>query len=96
VRNIKGKHRPVVNESDRAGVVAGLESVDYVVKFGEDTPERLIRALRPDILVKGSDWKNKGIVGADFIKCYGGKVFTVDLAKGRSTTNIIRKIIETS
>lgn len=94
VRSIKGKFRPIVNEKDRAGVIAGLESVDYVVVFRDVTPDKLIRALKPDILVKGSDWKNKGIVGADFIKSYGGKVATVKLAKGRSSTNIIRKIIE--
>jgi rfaE bifunctional protein nucleotidyltransferase chain/domain len=95
VRKIKGNTRPIVDEKDRAGVLAALESVDFVVIFKEDTPLRIIRELKPDILIKGSDWNKKTIVGADFLKSYGGKVKTVKLAQGRSTTGIIRKIIET-
>ncbi len=60
-------------------MIAALEYVDYVTIFDEDTPEALLRLLRPDILVKGSDWGKKNIVGADFVKSYGGKVLTVDL-----------------
>ena len=82
VKRIKGPHRPVVNEFDRARVLAGLESVDFVAIFNEETPLKLIQALKPDRLIKGSDWKNKGIVGSDFVKSYGGKVLTVNLAKG--------------
>ncbi|MFA5275777.1 MAG: D-glycero-beta-D-manno-heptose 1-phosphate adenylyltransferase [Candidatus Omnitrophota bacterium] len=96
VRSIKGLKRPVVNEFDRARVLAGLQSVDFVVVFDEKTPLTVIRALEPDVLVKGSDWKGKGIVGADFVKSYGGKVKTVKLAKGRSTTNLIKKIAKTN
>ena len=95
VKRIKGPNRPVVNEFDRARVLAGLESVDFVVIFNEETPLKLIQALKPDLLIKGSDWKNKGIVGSDFVKTYGGKVLTIKLAKGRSTTNLIKKIAKT-
>ena len=95
VKRIKGPHRPVVNEFDRARVLAGLESVDFVAIFNEETPLKLIKALKPDLLIKGSDWKNKGIVGSDFVRSYGGKVLTVKLAKGRSTTNLIKKIAKT-
>ncbi|MGA2774786.1 MAG: D-glycero-beta-D-manno-heptose 1-phosphate adenylyltransferase [Candidatus Omnitrophota bacterium] len=96
VRKIKGLGRPVVNEFDRARVLAGLQSVDFVVVFGEKTPLKIIQVLEPDILVKGSDWKGRGIVGADFVKSYGGRVKTVKLAKDRSTTNLIKKIAKTN
>jgi D-beta-D-heptose 7-phosphate kinase/D-beta-D-heptose 1-phosphate adenosyltransferase len=79
---------------DRAKIIAGLESVDYVTLFKEDTPFKTIKNLKPDILVKGSDWGKNNIVGANFVKGYGGKVSTVKLARGRSTTNLIKKIIE--
>lgn len=95
VKRIKGPNRPVVNEFDRARVLAGLESVDFVVIFNEDDPLKLIRALKPDVLIKGSDWENKGIIGSDFVRSYGGKVLTVKLAQGRSTTNLIKKIAKT-
>ena len=95
VRRIKGLNRPVVNQNDRAAVIAGLESVDFVAIFNEDTPLKTIQALAPDILIKGSDWKKDNIVGAEFLKTYGGKVLTVNLARGRSTTNLIKKIVET-
>lgn len=95
VRKIKGKGRPIVNELDRARVLAGLESVDYVVIFGRETPLEIIKALKPDVLIKGSDWKNKGIVGSDLVKSCGGKVLTINLASGRSTTNLIKKIGKT-
>jgi len=92
VKKIKGLNRPIVNEFDRARVLAGLQSVDFVVIFNEETPLKLIQALKPDVLIKGTDWKNKGIVGSDFVKSYGGKVLTVKLARGRSTTNIFKEI----
>ena len=95
VKKIKGPNRPIVNEFDRARVLAGLQSVDFVVIFYEETPLKLIQTLKPDVLIKGSDWKNKGIVGSDFVKSYGGKVLTVKLAKGRSTTNLIKQIAKT-
>jgi len=92
VRRIKGKMRPLVNEKFRAGVIAALESVDYVIIFEEDTPLKLIKSLKPCILVKGSDWQEENIVGRDFVKSYGGKVMTIKLIKGFSTSNLLKKI----
>ncbi|MBI4708562.1 MAG: D-glycero-beta-D-manno-heptose 1-phosphate adenylyltransferase [Candidatus Omnitrophica bacterium] len=92
IRKIKGKLRPIVNENDRIRVISGLQSVDYAVLFKENTPLNLITAIKPDVLVKGADWSKNNIVGADFIKSYGGKIKTINLAKGRSTSSIIEKI----
>jgi D-beta-D-heptose 7-phosphate kinase/D-beta-D-heptose 1-phosphate adenosyltransferase len=69
-----------------------LHAVDYVVLFHEDTPDKLIRQVRPDVLVKGADYKISEIVGADFVRSYGGKVRRVKLTKGSSTSTIIRKL----
>jgi len=91
VKKIKGNSRPIVPEIDRLRVVAGLESVDYVIAFKETTPLNAIATLKPDILVKGSDWKNN-IVGSDFVSSYGGRVCAIKLIPGRSTTNLIKKI----
>lgn len=96
VRKIKGPSRPIVCQKDRAEVIASLNSVDYVVTFGEATPLRLIKAIRPRVLVKGADWKVGSIAGADFVKSYGGRVVAISLVKGRSTTGLIRKIKERS
>lgn len=93
IRRIKGDKRPIIPEMDRAGIVAGLTSVDYTVLFNEDTPLNTIKTLKPDIIVKGSDWSEDKIVGADFVRSYGGKVRTIRLIKGRSTTNFIEKIV---
>ena len=92
IRRIKGPRRPVIKEHDRLRLISALESVDYAVLFSGDTPIRLIRSIKPDILIKGSDWDKAGIVGADFVSSYGGKVETVRLLNGRSTTNLIKKI----
>jgi D-beta-D-heptose 7-phosphate kinase/D-beta-D-heptose 1-phosphate adenosyltransferase len=92
VRKIKGKLRPLVKQNDRLSVLAALESVDYVFLFNEETPLRVIRELKPDILIKGADWNKNNIVGADIVRKLGGRVLTVKLAKGRSTTNLIKKI----
>lgn len=89
VRKFKGKNRPIQNEKDRARILDALKPVDYVVLFSEETPERLIRMIRPDILVKGADYKVSEIVGAEFVKSYGGKVKRIPLQKGRSTSKII-------
>lgn len=93
VRRIKGKGRPVVGEKDRAEVLSALVSVDYVVVFKEETPIKLIEAIRPDLLVKGADWKSGEIVGEDMVKEYGGRVRRITLAKGRSTTDILKKAL---
>lgn len=92
VRKIKGNKRPIVCQGDRMKVIAALESVDFVTMFGEDNPLNTIKMLKPGILVKGADWGKDDIVGAGFVKSYGGKVKTIKLAKGRSTTNLINKI----
>lgn len=92
VRRIKGDKRPLINEKDRLNVIAALESVDYAVLFNEDTPLRVIKLLKPDILIKGADWNKTRVVGGNFVLSYGGRVVTLKLAKGRSTTNLIKKI----
>lgn len=93
IKKIKTNNRPVVGQDDRLKVVAALGCVDFVILFNEENPLKLIKALKPDILVKGSDWSKKRIVGADFVGSYGGKVLTINLVKGRSTSSIIEKII---
>jgi rfaE bifunctional protein nucleotidyltransferase chain/domain len=93
IRRIKGPKRPVNRSPDRAAVLAALASVDYVCSFGEDTPYRMIRRLLPDVLVKGADWKKAKIVGSDVVKANGGSVRTVRLTPGRSTTNVIARVL---
>lgn len=93
VKKIKAKNRPVVGQADRLKTVAALASVDFAVLFSEDNPLKLIKALKPDILIKGADWDKKRIVGADFVESYGGKVKTVNLVRGRSTSALIEKIV---
>lgn len=92
VKRIKGPSRPIVPQIDRAAVVSSLACVDHVIIFGGDTPIKLINKIRPSVLVKGADWKVGSIAGADFVRSYGGKVSTVTLVRGRSTSDIIRKI----
>jgi len=92
VSRIKGKDRPIVDEISRSRVLAALEFVDIVVLFNEDTPLALIELLNPDILVKGKDYDISNIVGADYVLHHGGKVETIELTKGLSTTNVINKI----
>ncbi len=92
VRKIKGPTRPVNHEKDRTEVLSEFTSVDAVILFSEETPEKLIHALKPDVLVKGADWKIKDIVGAEFVQSYGGSVKRIKFEQGRSTTNTIKKI----
>jgi rfaE bifunctional protein nucleotidyltransferase chain/domain len=94
IRRIKGPKRPVNRAADRAAVLAALASVDYICSFGEDTPYRMIRRLVPDVLVKGADWKKTEIVGSDVVTGHGGAVRTVRLTPGRSTTNVIRRVLQ--
>ncbi|MGC8595805.1 MAG: D-glycero-beta-D-manno-heptose 1-phosphate adenylyltransferase [Candidatus Kryptoniota bacterium] len=94
VQRIKGRNRPIVPEEDRAFVLSNLNSVDYVCLFSEDTPYETIRLIKPDILVKGADWKIENIVGRDIVEQRGGKVVTINYVSGKSTTNIIQRIIE--
>lgn len=90
VRRIKGGQRPIQKQKDRAIILLALKAVDYVVLFGEDTPEKLIRLIKPDVLVKGADWRISEIVGSDFVRSYGGKVRRVKLTRERSTSGIIQ------
>ena len=92
VRRLKGPSRPVNDEKARAFVLAGLECVTAVVLFDEDTPYNLIKTVQPDVLVKGSDYKPEDIVGYDIVMAKGGKVVTVDLVEGFSTTRTIEKM----
>ncbi|OQZ01671.1 MAG: D-glycero-beta-D-manno-heptose 1-phosphate adenylyltransferase [Candidatus Brocadia sp. UTAMX2] len=94
VRSQKGPTRPFVSEADRAKMLAALEDVTYVVPFDELTPLNLIKAVRPDVLVKGEDWKNAGAVGGEFVESYGGKVVYAPFVEGVSTTNIVSRIIK--
>lgn len=96
VRRIKGPSRPVAGLRDRQEVIAALESVDYVTSFPETTPLRLISKLKPDLVVKGGDWKVKDIVGREAVAAYGGKAISVKYRKGYSTSSIIRKIKKSS
>jgi D-beta-D-heptose 7-phosphate kinase / D-beta-D-heptose 1-phosphate adenosyltransferase len=94
IQKLKGPKRPVVNESDRVGVLEELESIDYLIRFGEDTPIDLIRAIKPDVLVKGADYKKEQVVGWEVVEAAGGKVALAPLIDGRSTSNVIQRILE--
>ena len=91
VKKIKGKDRAINRESDRAKVLSSLYFVDYITSFNETTPENLIKKVRPDILVKGGDWKIEDIVGSSFVRSYGGKIKRIPFVKGYSTTSIIER-----
>ena len=88
----KSSSRPVFKETDRAEVLSALASVDYIVLFDEPTPKLLIEQIKPDILVKGGDYKINEIVGREVLQKYGGKVVVLPLVPGYSTTQIINKI----
>lgn len=92
VSAIKGPSRPVIHEADRARVLAALEAIDAVVLFDEDTPLSLIDAIRPDVIVKGSDYTEEQVVGGKEVKSWGGKVALIDIVPGRSTSGIIEKL----
>lgn len=92
VKKIKGEKRPVIHQKQRACVVAALQMVDYVVLFDAPDPLELIETVCPDVLVKGADWAEDAIVGADFVTARGGRVARIDLAPGISTTTIIQRI----
>ena len=89
---IKGPDRPVNHEADRVMVLSELQSVDYVVVFGEDTPLLLIEAIKPAVLVKGADYSRETVVGHEIVEAHGGRVELIELVQGRSTTNILRKL----
>jgi D-beta-D-heptose 7-phosphate kinase/D-beta-D-heptose 1-phosphate adenosyltransferase len=93
-RSIKQENRPIVSQDQRAEVLAGLECVDYITVFNEPDPLKLIQALKPDVLVKGADWKEEDIIGADVVKEGGGKVVRVDVVPDISTSRIIQRIVK--
>ena len=93
VRRLKGAKRPLCALNDRMKVLSGLSSVDYIVSFSEDTPFEIIQYLKPDILIKGADYKVKDIVGNDIVRSYGGTVKRVEYLKGFSVTSLIKKIV---
>lgn len=90
---LKGKGRPLVPQGDRAYILSALTMVDYVTIFDEDTPLELIKIIKPDVLVKGGDYKVENIVGRRFVEQQGGRVLTIPLVPGRSTTEIIDKVV---
>jgi rfaE bifunctional protein nucleotidyltransferase chain/domain len=92
VRKVKGDARPVIGEDERAEVLAALEAVDFVVLFNEPTPRELIAELRPDVLVKGADWGSTEIVGREEVEAAGGRVVSIPLEPGHSTSGILEKI----
>ena len=92
VRRLKGPTRPVQGETARATVMASIASADLVILFEEDTPERLIRAIQPDLLFKGADYRPDQVVGADIVQAYGGQVVLIGLEQGYSTSETIRRI----
>jgi len=92
VARLNGPGRPVRNEAERAYVLAALEAIDLVVLFDQDTPLELVRALRPNVIVKGGDYTVDSIVGASEVQSWGGEVVVVPLTPGQSTTSIIEKL----
>ncbi|HSU66199.1 MAG TPA: D-glycero-beta-D-manno-heptose 1-phosphate adenylyltransferase [Tepidisphaeraceae bacterium] len=94
IQRLKGPKRPIVTEQDRIGVLEELESIDYLIRFGDDTPLKLIEMIRPDVLVKGADYTKERVVGWDVVEGYGGRVALAPLIDGRSTSALIRRILE--
>ena len=92
IKKLKGKGRPIMNEKQRIEIISAIEFVDYVVPFGQPTPEKLIKRIKPDIIVKGGDYKKNEVIGKDIVEKYGGKVYIFPLVKNISTTKIIKKI----
>ena len=92
VKRLKGENRPINNENNRALVLAALSFIDYIIIFEEDTPKNLIEQVKPDILVKGGDYKIEDIVGADFVQKNGGQVLTIPFVDGYSSTKIIQAL----
>jgi D-glycero-beta-D-manno-heptose 1-phosphate adenylyltransferase len=93
VRRIKGDKRPIVDQEKRAEVLAGLACVDYITLFDEPDPYNLIQTLMPDVLVKGADWPEEAIIGADIVKAGGGRVARIDVVPDISTSRIIETIL---
>lgn len=93
VKEIKGESRPLNNENDRAFILSNIIPVDYTIIFDESDPYNLIKAVQPDVLVKGGDWKPEDIIGSDIVLAKGGKVISLRFTEGYSTTGLIKKIV---
>ncbi len=93
VRRFKGPGRPIFDQSERAEVLIAMEPVDFVCVFDEDTPLETILKIHPDVLVKGSDWADKGIVGQEEVEAWGGEVVAVGLIAGQSSTGVIERVL---
>lgn len=91
VKKLKGPTRPIQNEYDRSEILAALKAVDHCILFSEETPLNLIQIIKPNVLVKGGDWKINQIVGSDFVLSYGGTVQSLQFINGKSTTALIEK-----
>jgi len=94
VKRIKGEKRPILKQDERAFILSNLKPVDYVISFDEDTPEKLISEIIPDILVKGADWAVEKIVGREIVEKNGGKVMNIEFANDQSTSKIIDLIVQ--
>jgi D-beta-D-heptose 7-phosphate kinase/D-beta-D-heptose 1-phosphate adenosyltransferase len=92
VQALKGPGRPVNSIAARSRVLAALHAVDYITVFDEPTPLALVQALRPDVLVKGADYRKDEVVGADFVESYGGRVYLAPLCEGYSTTRLLDRL----
>ena len=92
VRRLNGETRPINGQKERGTLLAALSFIDTIVIFDEDTPEKLIKSIKPDFLVKGGDYTFETIVGADFVSSYGGTVRTIPLVENFSTTNILKRL----
>ena len=90
IKRIKGKSRPILKLKNRMSIIAALESVDFVTYFNQNTPNEIIKLLKPDILVKGGDWNKNSVVGKYVVESYGGRVIILPYIKGESTTKIIK------
>ena len=94
IKKIKSEDRPIISELDRAYVLSCLTSVDHIILFDDETPEKIISKILPDILVKGSDYEGKKIAGEDILSKHNKKIILLDVISGKSSTNIIKKILK--
>lgn len=94
VKRLKGEERPILKDAERQRVLAGLACVDFVTSFGEDTPAAIIEELRPEVLVKGGDYRIEEIVGNESVAARGGQTHALALTEGRSSSDLIRKVLE--
>ncbi|PLX82069.1 MAG: bifunctional heptose 7-phosphate kinase/heptose 1-phosphate adenyltransferase [Desulfuromonas sp.] len=94
IKRLKGEKRPLIGQEERAHILAALDCIDYVVVFNQDTPQELIERVRPDVLIKGGDYEPEQVVGREFVESYGGCLKLIQFVDGKSTSNIIDRILE--